>query len=302
MELLAQNLLNGLTIGAFYALVALGYTMVYGVLKLINFAHGGLFMWGAYLGWTFLSILAFLVARAGPFALIPVVVLVMITVGLMGVLLERVAYRPLRGTGRLPPVISALGAAFILESAARNLYGASYQVYPAAVDMSRRFNLVGNLTVSMTQVLAVSASLVLMALLYLFVNYTRTGTAMRAVSLDHDTSRLMGIDVNRIIGIVFFIGPALGAAAGVLVALHYGSFNFTLGWTFGLKAFIAAILGGIGNIPGAMLGGILLGVVESMGAVYLGSQWKDVIAYALLALILIIRPTGILGERVAEKL
>jgi branched-chain amino acid transport system permease protein len=302
MELLAQNLLNGLTIGAFYALVALGYTMVYGVLKLINFAHGGLFMWGSYLGWTFLSLLGFLVTRAGPFALVPVVVLVMITVGLLGVLLERVAYRPLRGTGRLPPVISALGAAFILESAARNLYGASYQVYPAAVDMSRRFSLVGDLTVSMTQILAVTASFILMALLYVFVNYTRTGTAMRAVSLDHDTSRLMGIDVNRIIGIVFFIGPALGGAAGVLVALHYGSFNFTLGWTFGLKAFIAAILGGIGNIPGAMLGGILLGVVESMGAVYLGSQWKDVIAYALLALILIVRPTGILGERVAEKL
>ena len=302
MELLAQNLLNGLTIGAFYALVALGYTMVYGVLKLINFAHGCLFMWGAYLGWTFLSVLAFIVARAGPFALVPVVILVMISVGLIGVLLERVAYRPLRGTGRLPPVISALGAAFILESAARNLYGASYQVYPAGVDMSQRFNLVGNLTVSMTQILAVSASLVLMALLYVFVNYTRTGTAMRAVSLDHDTSRLMGIDVNRIIGIVFFIGPALGGAAGVLVALHYGSFNFTLGWTFGLKAFIAAILGGIGNIPGAMLGGILLGVVESLGAVYLGSQWKDVIAYALLAIILIVRPTGILGERIADKL
>ncbi|MCU0506932.1 MAG: branched-chain amino acid ABC transporter permease [Anaerolineae bacterium] len=302
MELLAQNLLNGLTIGSFYALVALGYTMVYGVLKLINFAHGGLFMWGAYLGWTFLTILGFLVARTGPFALVPVVILVMITVGLMGVLLERIAYRPLRGTGRLPPVISALGAAFILESAARNLYGASYQVYPTGVDLSGRFNLVGNLTVSYTQVLAVVASLLLMALLYIYVNYTRTGTAMRAVSLDHDTSRLMGIDVNRIIGIVFFIGPALGGAAGVLVALHYGSFNFTLGWTFGLKAFIAAILGGIGNIPGAMLGGLLLGGVESLGAVYLGSQWKDVIAYALLALILIVRPTGILGERVAEKL
>jgi len=302
MELLAQNLLNGLTIGAFYALVALGYTMVYGVLKLINFAHGDLFMWGAYLGWTFLAALSFLVARAGPFALVPVVVLVMITVGLAGVLLERVAYRPLRGAGRLPPVISALGAAFILESLARNLYGASYQVYPAAVELTGRFNLVGDLTISSTQVLALIASIVLMGLLYAFVNYTRTGTAMRAVSLDHDTSRLMGINVNRIISIVFFIGPALGGAAGMLVALHYGSFNFTLGWGFGLKAFIAAILGGIGNIPGAMLGGLILGITESLGAVYLGSQWKDVIAFALLALILIVRPTGILGERVAEKL
>lgn len=302
MELLAQNLLNGLTIGAFYALVALGYTMVYGVLKLINFAHGDLFMWGAYMGWTFLSLLSFLIVRTGPFALVPAVILVMITVGLVGVLLERVAYRPLRGSGRLPPVISALGAAFILESAARNLYGASYQVYPKGVEISGRLGLGGALSASATQIIALIASLILMALLYVFVNFTRTGTAMRAVSLDHDTSRLMGIDVNRIISIVFFLGPALGGIAGVLVALHYGTFNFTLGWMFGLKAFIAAILGGIGNIPGAMLGGILLGIVESMGAVYLGSQWKDVIAYALLALILIVRPTGLLGERVAEKL
>jgi branched-subunit amino acid ABC-type transport system permease component len=153
----------------------------------------------------------------------------------------------------------------------------------------------------MTQILAVVASLLLMGCSTLFVNYTRAGTAMRAVSLDHDTSRLMGIDVNRVIVLVFFIGPALGGAAGVLVALHYGSFNFTLGWTFGLKAFIAAILGGIGNIPGAMLGGILLGTVESLGAVYLGSQWKDVIAYALLALILIVRPTGDPGRTRSRK-
>ena len=276
--------------------------MVYGVLKLINFAHGDLFMWGAYLGWTFLSLLAYLGFRAGPFALVPTVIFVMITVGLVGVLLERFAYRPLRGSGRLPPVISALGAAFILESLARNLYGASYQIFPESAAVTGRFGLFGGISASTTQVLALVASLVLMALLYIFVNYTRTGTAMRAVSLDHDTSRLMGIDVNRIISIVFFLGPALGGAAGLLVAMHYGSFNFTLGWTFGLKAFIAAILGGIGNIPGAMLGGIILGVTESMGAVYLGSQWKDVIAYALLMLILIVRPTGILGERVAEKL
>lgn len=302
MDLLAQNLLNGLTIGAFYALVALGYTMVYGVLKLINFAHGDLFMWGAYLGWTFLSLLSFVIVRTGPFALVPVVILVMISVGLIGVLLERVAYRPLRGSGRLPPIISALGAAFVLESAARNLYGASYQIYPKGIQMTERFAVVSGLTASATQIIALVASVVLMAALYVFVNFTRTGTAMRAVSLDHDTSRLMGIDVNRIISIVFFLGPALGGIAGVLVALHYGSFNFTLGWMFGLKAFIAAILGGIGNIPGAMLGGVLLGVVESLGSVYLGSQWKDVIAYVLLALILIVRPTGLLGERVAEKL
>jgi branched-chain amino acid transport system permease protein len=302
MELLVQNLLNGLTIGAFYALVALGYTMVYGVLKLINFAHGDIFMWGAYLGWTAVTFFAFLGLRLSPWAMVPTIILVMVTAALLGVLIERIAYRPLRGTGRLPPIISALGIAFILESGARNLYGASYQIFPKAVAIAGRFNLTGSVTVSVTQIVALVAALILMAALYLFVNYTRVGTAMRAVSLDHDTSRLMGIDVNRIIAIVFLIGPALGGAAGSLVALHYGSFDFTLGWTFGLKAFIAAILGGIGNLPGAMLGGIILGIVESLSAVYLGSQWKDVVAYMLLALILIVRPTGLLGERVAEKL
>ena len=302
MQLLVQNLLNGVTIGAFYSLVALGYTMVYGVLKLINFAHGDLFMWGAYLGWTGMSLLAGFVLKTGPWALVPIIVMVMITTALAGALLERSAYRPLRTAGRLPPVISALGAAFILESLARNLYGASYKTYPEAVAIKGGFTLVGDVTVSTIQVIVLSACFLLMAILYFFVNYTRVGTAMRAVSLDHDTSRLMGINVDSIITLVFLIGPALGAAAGMMVALRYGSFDFTLGWIFGLKAFIAAILGGIGNIPGAMLGGMILGVVESLGAGYISPQWKDVIAYALLALILILRPTGLLGERVAEKM
>jgi branched-chain amino acid transport system permease protein len=302
MELLAQNLLNGVTIGAFYALVALGYTMVYGVLKLINFAHGDLFMWGAYLGWTGLTVLTAWTLRGGPWMIVPVTVAAMLVVALGGVLLERTAYRPLRTAGRLPPIISALGAAFVLESLARNLYGASYKTYPGGVELSGGIKLVGDVTASTMQIVVLATSLLMMAALYAFVNYTRAGTAMRAVSLDHDTSRLMGIDVNRVITVVFLIGPALGAAAGVMVALYYGSFDFTLGMIFGLKAFIAAILGGIGNIPGAMLGGMILGIVESLGAGYLSPQWKDVIAYALLALILIVRPTGLLGERVAEKL
>jgi branched-chain amino acid transport system permease protein len=151
------------------------------------------------------------------------------------------------------------------------------------------------------QIIVLVISFVLMGALYMFVQRTRLGTAMRAVSLDHNTSRLMGINVDRIIAIVFLIGPGLGGVAGMIVALYYGSFDFTLGWTFGLKAFIAAILGGIGNIPGAMLGGMLLGVIETLGAGYLSPQWKDVIAYAILILILIFRPTGLLGERVAEK-
>ena len=302
MELLTQNILNGVTIGAFYALVALGYTMVYGVLKLINFAHGDLFMWGAYLGWTALTIISGVALRTGPWVIVPVIVAAMLVVALAGVLLERSAYRPLRTAGRLPPIISALGAAFVLESLARNLYGASYMTYPSGIQFSGGLKLLGNVNISTMQLIVVVTSFVMMAALYAFVNFTRAGTAMRAVSLDHDTSRLMGINVNRIITVVFLIGPALGAAAGVMVALYYGSFDFTLGMSFGLKAFVAAILGGIGNIPGAMLGGMILGIAESLGAAYISPQWKDVIAYVLLAVILIVRPTGLLGERMAEKL
>jgi len=301
MEEFIQHMINGITIGAFYALVALGYTMVYGVLKMINFAHGDLFMWGAYVGWTALTALLAVVAQSGPMLVVPAFVAAMATIGLIGVLIERVAYRPLRTASRLAPIISALGAAFVLESVARNLWGASYKVYPFGLVPDLEWRLFGNVRIGVVQVLVVLVSLLLMALLYVFVQYTKVGTAMRAVSLNHDVSRLMGIDVDRIIATVFMIGPALGAAGGVMVGLHYGSFDFTLGWVFGLKAFVAAILGGIGNIPGAMVGGMILGIVESLGAGYGSSQWKDVIAYLLLIFILIVRPRGLLGERVAEK-
>lgn len=297
-----QQLVNGITIGAFYALVALGYTMVYGVLKLINFAHGDLFMWGAYLGLTGLTVALAALGYATPWAILPVVVFVMVSVAIMGVLVERIAYRPLRSAGRLAPVISALGVAFVLESLARNIYGASWKTYPEGLTPSGGLILPGGVRVSLMQLVVLIVSFLLMAGLYLFVHRTRIGTAMRAVSLDHDVSRLMGIDVDRIIMIVFLIGPGLGGVAGMIVALYYGSFDFTLGWIFGLKAFIAAILGGIGNIPGAMLGGMLLGIIETLGAGYMSPQWKDVIAYLILILILIFRPTGLLGERVAEKL
>lgn len=301
MQQLLQQLINGITIGSFYALVALGYTMVYGVLKLINFAHGDLFMWGAYIGLTGLSALAALMSQ-GPILILPTSIITIVTVALVGVLIERVAYRPLRTAGRLAPVISALGAAFILESLARNIYGASWKTYPTGLVPSGRVAILGGVRVSVMQVMVLVVSALLMALLYLFVYRTRIGTAMRAVSLDHEVSRLMGIDVDGIIATVFLIGPGLGGLAGMIVALYYGSFDFTLGWIFGLKAFIAAILGGIGNIPGAMLGGMILGIIETLGAGYVSPQWKDVIAYGILIGILIFRPTGLLGERVAEKL
>jgi branched-chain amino acid transport system permease protein len=300
VETLAQNLSNGISIGAFYALVALGYTMVYGVLKLINFAHGDLSMWGAYLGYTLFGLGALLGLSLGPWTLVPVLLLVMGLMAVIGVLLERTAYRPLRKAGRLPPVVSALGAAFILQCLSRNLYGASYKTYPEGVAIPGGIRLAG-VTIGTTQLLVLLACLVLMGGLYLFVHRTRTGSAIRAVALDPDAARLMGVDVDRMIALVFLIGPALGGAAGVMVAVRYGSFDFTLGWSFGLKAFIAAIIGGIGNIPGAMLGGMILGVVESLGAGYISPQWKDVIAYLLLAGILLLRPAGLLGERVAER-
>jgi branched-chain amino acid transport system permease protein len=296
-----QQLINGVTIGSFYSLVALGYTMVYGVLKMINFAHGDMFMWGAYLGLTGLTLLVGLFVQGNPWMILPVILAVMVLIALVGVLIERVAYRPLRHAGRLAPIISALGVAFVLQSVARNLYGPRWMTYPSSVLTAGRIDLGGGLRVSVMQVVVLVAAFVLMAALYMFVQRTRTGTAMRAVALDHNVSRLMGIDVNRIISIVFVIGPGLGGIAGMIVALYYGSFDFTLGWSFGLKAFIAAILGGIGNIPGAMLGGMLLGITETLASGYISPQWKDVIAYILLILILIFRPTGILGERVAEK-
>jgi branched-chain amino acid transport system permease protein len=259
-------------------------------------------MWGAYLGLTGLNIVLALLTQTSAWAILPAAIIVIITVALVGVLVERAAYRPLRTAGRLAPVISALGVAFILQSLARNIYGASWKTYPTGITPTGGITIAGNVRVSTMQIIVLIVSFLLMGALYLFVQRTRIGTAMRAVALDHDTSRLMGINVNRIIAIVFLIGPGLGGVAGMIVALYYGSFDFTLGWTFGLKAFIAAIMGGIGNIPGAMLGGMLLGIIETLGAGYLSPQWKDVIAYAILILILIFRPTGLLGEQVAEKL
>lgn len=275
--------------------------MVYGVLKMINFAHGDLFMWGAYIGLTFFSMLVSWMVQGSPWMILPVVVMVVVTVALAGVLVERIAYRPLRSAGRLAPIISALGAAFILESLARNLYGANWQTYPTGVAPAGAILLFDTVRISIMQILVLIISFLLMLGLYLFIQRTRIGTAMRAVSIDHEVSQLMGINVNGIIATVFFIGPGLGSIAGLIVALYYGSFDFTLGWTFGLKAFIAAILGGIGNIPGAMLGGMLLGIIETLASGYISPQWKDVIAYLILILILIFRPTGLLGERVAEK-
>lgn len=300
MEEFFQQLTNGLAVGGIYALIALGYTMVYGVLKLINFAHGDLFTIGSYLGLTLLTSLA-LTDRLGPAAGIAVLALmVMGLVALVGALLERVAYRPLRHSPRLSAVVSALGASIFFSNTLMLIYGARFQVYPQGILPKTAIDLFG-LYVPLVRVLILVSSVVMMLALYAFIQRTKIGTAIRAAAIDQDAARLMGIDVNRVILIVFLVGPALGGAAGLMVGLHYGQINFTMGWVYGLKAFTAAILGGIGNIPGAMVGGILLGLIEALGAAYLSVAWKDAIAFGVLIFILIVRPTGLLGERVAEK-
>ena len=304
MDIFLQQAINGLTIGAFYALIALGYTMVYGVLKLINFAHGDLFMLGAYMGLTLISMYLGAGMTSGIiWALLVIFILVMIAVAIAGVIMERVAYRPLRRAGRLAPVVSALGVSIFLENAVMIIYGPRYRMYPKGLIPEIQWNIAGA-QVTLMQVLTLVISFFLMGALYYFVHYTRLGTAIRATAIDHDVARLMGINVDAIVSLVFILGPALGAAGGIMVGLYYGRINFVLGWGYGLKAFTAAILGGIGNIPGAMVGGMLLGIFETLAAGYIpqGGAWKDAISFFLLILILIVRPTGLLGERVVEKL
>ena len=301
MEQFFQQLLNGLAVGGIYALVALGYTMVYGVLKLINFAHGDLFTIGAYLGLTLL-VSCNLAGLLGPVASVLVVfVMVSILVALIGCLLERAAYRPLRKANRLSAVVSALGASIFFQNAVMLIYGARFYVYPDFLRPDFTVNLFG-LDVPGVRLMVISASVLLMLALWAFIQRTRTGAAIRAVAIDQGAARLMGINVDRVISLVFFIGPGLGGAAGLMVGIYYVQIDFTMGWSYGLKAFTAAILGGIGNIPGAMLGGLLLGVIEALAAGYVAIAWKDAIAFLVLILILIIRPTGILGERTADKL
>jgi branched-chain amino acid transport system permease protein len=300
MEQFLQQVTNGLAVGGIYALIALGYTMVYGVLKLINFAHGDLFTYGGYLGLTLLTSLV-LQDRLGVVGgIVVLAAMVMGLVAVVGVVLERAAYRPLRESPRLSAVVSALGASIFLQNTLMLIYGARFQVYPEGVLPNFVVNLLG-LEIPLIRIVVVLASVVMMSALYLFVQKTKVGTAIRAAAIDQGAARLMGVDVDRVITIVFVIGPALGGAAGLLVGLYYGQVNFTMGWIYGMKAFTAAILGGIGNIPGAMVGGLLLGVVEALGAAYLSLAWKDAIAFCVLILILIVRPTGLLGERVAEK-
>ncbi|HTI00311.1 MAG TPA: branched-chain amino acid ABC transporter permease [Acidisoma sp.] len=294
-----QLVIAGLTTGSFYALIALGYTMVYGIVRLINFAHGDIFMVGAFLGWTMLSVLA---AGHLPWgiALFIAALLSMAITGGLGVFVERFAYQPLLSAPPLSILITALGVSLALENGILLLFGPGFKTYPHLISMAG-FS-VGGAQISHIQIGIIILSFLLMGALYLFVHHTFIGTAMRALAVDRDAARLMGINVERVIQITFFLGSALAAAAGVMEGLYYTQISFFMGFVVGLRAFTAAVLGGIGNIPGAMVGGLIIGLLESFSAGYISSRWTDVIVFIVLIGTLVIKPTGIFGERVVERM
>jgi branched-chain amino acid transport system permease protein len=296
---MTQLIWNGLFVGSFYALVALGYSMVYGVIKLLNFAHGDLYMLGAFCGFAMLGALGGPVSSSPLTALFAVLVLAMLATGLGGVLLERVAYRPLRRAPRLSLLITAVGASFTLEYGTRIAAGPNPEVYQVRVDGAARTVLGARLTVQ--QIALMGVALGLMAVLNALVMHTRQGRAMRAIALDPKTALLMGVDVDKVISRTFFLGSALAGAAGVMSGAYYGKIDFLMGFVIGLKAFTAAVIGGIGNLKGTMLGGIVLGLLESFGTDWLGGQWRDVFAFGCLIVLLTVRPTGLLGARVTER-
>ncbi|HPI91634.1 MAG TPA: branched-chain amino acid ABC transporter permease [Deltaproteobacteria bacterium] len=302
MQLLLEQLINGLTIGSFYALIALGYSMVYGVLKLINFAHGDFFTLGSYLGYT---LLVFGVGAAttqfGPWAgMVAALAVAAISLGIVGIIVERIAYRPVYPAGRLPAVVSALGASIFLQNGIMVIWGPRYQAYPSELIPAMRFQ-IGQINITLLQIIILALSFLLMSVLYYVIQKTTFGAAVRATAHDRNTAALMGVNFNKVILFIFTLGPALGAMAGVMVGMYYRQISFTMGWNYGLKAFTATILGGIGNLPGAMFGGLILGVLEMLGAAYISAAWKDVFVFLILILVLIFRPTGLFGEKTAEK-
>jgi branched-chain amino acid transport system permease protein len=332
LTVLFEQTLNGVTLGGLYALIALGYTLVYGILLMINFAHSELFMAGGYVGLFVLKILSdpamaghvdlafikadltfmkpaqdFFNGSTFGFAMLMVATFLIaaILVGLLGMLIERFAYRPLRHAPRLAPLISAIGVSIFLQNAALLWISTKQLPYSRAdgtafVPSQTLFTVFG-VHITTMQVFIIFTSLVLLFFLDTFVSRTRIGKAMRATSQDRDAAGLMGVNINSVIALAFFIGPALGAVAGVFNGMYYGSVKYNMGFIPGIKSFTAAVIGGIGNLRGAMLGGFLLGIVESLAGGFISEGYKDVIAFVVLILVLIFRPGGLLGEAVAEK-
>jgi len=290
LEMFFEQLINGLTLGSTYSLIALGYTMVYGILELINFAHSEIYMVGAFVG------LAMVTVYKLPFAV--ALVAGMLGSCLLGIIIEKAAYKPLRKANRIAPLISAIGVSIFLQNAALMIAGPQARSFPLGLNI--RTLSVGSVHISTLQLLILVISIVLMVGLQFLIQNTKLGQAMRATAQDKEVAQLMGIKIDSIITFTFAIGSALGGAAGVLVGVYFDSVDPTMGFFPGLKGFVAAVLGGIGNIPGAMLGGLILGLVEMIGAVYM-SRYKDAIAFAVLIIILLVKPTGLLGRNVQEK-
>lgn len=287
-----QQMINGLSLGSIYALIALGYTMVYGIIKLINFAHGDIYMLGAFTAFyatTFFHLNFF-------FALI----IAMLLCGVLGVVIERIAYKPLRHATRITALITAMGVSYVLEYTMQYFAGSDVKTFPTDLLENTAFSL-GGVRITMMQIYIFVITIILMVLLTYIVNKTKMGRAMRAVSVDEDAAKLMGINVDTTISFTFFLGSCLAGVAGVLVGVYYNSINPLMGMTPGLKAFIAAVFGGIGNIPGAMIGGLFIGIAETLVTAYGSSLYKDAIVYVILILVLILKPDGLLGKNVKEK-
>lgn len=300
MDIIVQALGDGLVLGAFYSLIALGYTMVYGIIRLLNFAHGDFYMFGAFIGYTGLSLLMGGSAGPGMLAIGLVFIVSVILVGMVGMGVERVAYRPLLNAPRISLLITALGVGLSLEYGSMLIWSPNYLTFPITLPTAGIDILGANITYS--QIILVLVAGALMYGLQRFVHGTIYGKAMRAISMDQTATSLMGVNINSVIAMTFFIGTTLAASAGIMTAVYYGTINFLMGFIMGLKAFTAAVLGGIGNIQGAMLGGFMLGVLETAGTMVIGGAWKDVIAFAILILFLVFKPTGILGEQVTERM
>ena len=292
MELLIQQLVNGLAVGSIYALISLGYTMVYGTIKLINFAHGDVYMMGAFIGYFAVMVLKLNVFLA--------LLVAMVACAILGVVIERVAYKPLRNSTRVAALITAIGVSYLLENAMSYFFGAESRPFPSDFG-TETITLFGDVSVNGKQILIFGITVLLMALLQFIVRYTKMGKAMRAVAVDEQAAQLMGIDVDGVISFTFALGSALAGIAGVLVGVYYNTISTTMGITVGLKAFVAAVLGGIGSIPGAMVGGYLIGLLETMVSFFGYSPYRDGVVYFLLFIILIVLPAGLFGKNVREK-
>lgn len=302
---LPQQLVNGLTLGGVYALIAIGYTMVYGILSMLNFAHGEIYMIGGFVGWWVLHLLTRGNVPVMNAALVIslMILFAMALSGGIGILVERFAYRPLRKAPRMNLLLSALGVSIFLQNLVLNYQGAKARSFPVAslIPPSLRLIEVGGVVFSFMRILVIVIAFGLMALLTVMIKKTKVGKAMRATAQDTEAAAFMGIDVDRIIVLVFLLGSALGGAAGTLVGLLFTQVDYYVGFQAGLKGFTSAVLGGIGNIFGAMIGGIILGLVESLATTFFPATYKDVVAFVILIIVLIFRPWGLMGERIPEK-